>query len=83
MWNAFHITLSPGSAGSFGYTWGDDHGAQMALAREFTGSTRNNALIASGFGVVRNSNNSLSYLVTITNRGGNVATFELIGGNLG
>jgi hypothetical protein len=82
-WNTFHFTLSPGQTFEPGYTWNDDHGPQMALPREFTGSTLNNLLTAENESVIRNSNNSLSYFVTITNRGSNVATFELMGGGLG
>lgn len=81
-WNTFHFTLSPGQTFEPGYTWNDDHGPQMALPREFTGSTRNNLLTASNQSVFRDSSNNLSYFVTITNRGGNVATFELMGGGL-
>jgi hypothetical protein len=82
-WNAFHFTLSPGQTFEPGYTWNDDHGSQMAEPREFTGSTRNNELTASNQSVLRLSNNNLDYFVTISNRGGNVATFELMGGGLG
>ena len=66
-----------------GYTWNDDHGPQMALPREFTGSTRNNLLTASTQSVDRDNSNHLTYFVAIKNRGGNVATFELMGGGLG
>jgi hypothetical protein len=82
-WNAFHITLSPGHSLEPGYTWSDDHGPQMALPREFTGSTRNNRLTAENQSVTRDSSNNLSYFLNISNRGSNVATFELMGGNLG
>jgi hypothetical protein len=82
-WNTFHFTLSPGHSMEPGYSWGDDHGPQMALPREFTGSTRNNLLTASSQSVFRDSSNHLTYFVNVTNRGGNVATFELMGGGLG
>ena len=82
-WSTFHFTLSPGASMEPGYTWFDDHGPQLALPREFTGSTRNNRLTAGNQSVSRDSSNNLSYFVTVTNRGGNVATFELMGGNLG
>lgn len=81
-WNTFHFTLSPGQSFEPGYTWNDDHGAQVAQPKEFTGSTRDNLLTADNQSVVRDSNNNLSYFVKITNRGGNVATFELMGGGL-
>jgi hypothetical protein len=62
-WNTFHFTLSPGHSMEPGYSWGDDHGPQMALPREFTGSTRNNLLTASSQSLFRDSSNHLTYFV--------------------
>jgi hypothetical protein len=81
-WNTGHFSLNPGQTLDISYWWGDDHGPQMALGREFTGSTLNNLLTAENQSINRNSNNSLTYMVPIFNQGSNVATFELIGGSL-
>ncbi len=79
-WNTGDFTLDAGASWSYWYGWGDDHGPQFAEAREFTGSTRGNELVASSEATVRNTDNSITYWVTVTNNGSQTATFELVGG---
>ena len=81
-WNTFHISLTPGATIEWWYGWGDDHGAQIAQPREFTGSTRNNKLKINYDGLFRDTNNAIWYFVSVTNNGPNTATFELVGGGL-
>jgi hypothetical protein len=81
-WNTFHFTLSPGQSTEPGYGWNNDSGAQMAIPREFTGSTLNNLLTADNFATLRDSNDNVWYYTTVTNNGGNVASFEFVGGGL-
>ena len=81
-WTAFHITLNPTASVEWWYGWGDDHGAQYAQPREFTGSARQNKLRVNYDGLFRNPDNSIWYFVNVTNEGPNMATFELVGGGL-
>jgi hypothetical protein len=81
-WNAFHYSLEPGHTGSYWFGWGDDHGAQIAEAREFPQSTRGNSLFTTDISTVRNNDNSITYWVNVKNNGGHTATFELVGGGL-
>jgi hypothetical protein len=79
-WNFGHFTLDAGITWSYWYGWGDDHGPQFAEGRELTGSTLGNELVASSEATVRNTDNSITYFVTVTNSGPQTATFEIVGG---
>jgi hypothetical protein len=81
-WTSGHFTLDPGQTGYYQFGWGDDHGAQMAVAREFSGSTGGNPLSVTDLALVRESDNSIDYWVNVNNGGQQTATFELVGGGL-
>lgn len=68
------------SGGSFRvyFTYYDPNaGPIFAEPREFQGSTRGNPLLVTGYGTIRNNDNSMTYFLDIKNQGSQTATFEL------
>jgi len=77
-----HYTFAAGQRDWIGFGWGDDHGAIIAIPREFNGSTLGNYLALESIETQRHTDGSITYWMLIWNEGPNVASFELIIGGL-